>query len=49
MAAVKREMLRGQGLIRLGRSVPKVISIVTRGFSGGVAAREVGLIKARKI
>lgn len=47
MPAVKNGILRGRGLIRLGRGVPMVIAIVTKGLSQEMAAWEVELIRVR--
>lgn len=39
--AVKNGILRGRGLIRLGRGVPMVIAMVTQGLSQKTTAGEV--------
>lgn len=47
--AVKNGILRGWGLIRLGRGVPMVIAMVTDSLSQEMAAGEVELIWVREL
>lgn len=46
---VKTGILRGWGLIRLGRGVPMVIAMVTQGLSQEVAAEEVEWLWVREM
>lgn len=47
--AVKNGILRGRGLIRLGRGVPMVIAMVTQGLSQEMAVGEVESIWEREL
>lgn len=49
MPAVKNGILRGRGLIRLGRGVPMVIAMVTQDLSQEMTVGEVELIWEREL